>query len=191
MELSGEEKRIQALFHEMKLEDSGFTPSFARIWNTAQAGFDLAELRLARPQNPLTLLRLITAVFVISFVLTAVALWARHSQINEPSKDPVAGQLPSNPVVAPERSAARENVASSSGGTRLNRRTSKAGVRRLVNANTRVLTTTARAAHGSALSNWQSPTAALLRLPGDELLRNLPELNQSTEELQRFLSNLN
>lgn len=194
MKSIGEEKRIQALFHEMKLEDSGFTPSFAPTWNIAQAEFDRVNLGLARRQNPVNSLRLVTAILVISFVLTSLALWPRNSQINQPAATPsdhIAGQVPSDLVPSPERPAIAHNVASSPGGSRINRRSRKAVVRRFVNADRRVSASTARVAHKSALSSWQSPTATLLRLPGDELLRSLPELNQSTQELQRFLSSLN
>jgi len=38
-----------------------------------------------------------------------------------------------------------------------------------------------------AISSWQSPTTALLRSPGDEVLTSLPQLNQSANELKSFL----
>jgi hypothetical protein len=41
----------------------------------------------------------------------------------------------------------------------------------------------------NGLSEWQSPTAKLLRSAGDELLRFLPQINESAEEMKKFLSN--
>jgi hypothetical protein len=36
MELVGEEKKIQALFSELRLADEQAAPSFAGVWNRAQ-----------------------------------------------------------------------------------------------------------------------------------------------------------
>jgi hypothetical protein len=40
-----------------------------------------------------------------------------------------------------------------------------------------------------AIESWQSPTAALLDSSSDELLKSLPQLNQSVDELKSFLPN--
>jgi hypothetical protein len=39
------------------------------------------------------------------------------------------------------------------------------------------------------LSQWQSPTAKLLRSAGDELLWFVPPMNESAEEMKKFLAN--
>ena len=38
MELSGEEKKLQALFSELKTADEETAPRFARVWNRATRG---------------------------------------------------------------------------------------------------------------------------------------------------------
>jgi len=38
-----------------------------------------------------------------------------------------------------------------------------------------------------AIESWQSPTATLLDSSSDELLKSLPQLNQSVDELKSFL----
>lgn len=47
----------------------------------------------------------------------------------------------------------------------------------------------ARSVKQNGLSKWQSPTAKLLRSAGDELLRLVPQMNESAEEMKKFLSN--
>jgi hypothetical protein len=42
------------------------------------------------------------------------------------------------------------------------------------------------AREAQTLASWQSPTAALLDSPSDELLKSLP-LNQTVDELKSFL----
>jgi len=38
-----------------------------------------------------------------------------------------------------------------------------------------------------AIESWQSPTATLLESPSDALLKSMPQLNQSGDELKSFL----
>jgi len=38
-----------------------------------------------------------------------------------------------------------------------------------------------------AIESWQSPTATLLDSSSDELLKSLPQLNQTVDELKSFL----
>jgi hypothetical protein len=38
-----------------------------------------------------------------------------------------------------------------------------------------------------AITSWQSPTAALLSSPNDEIFTSLPQLNQSASDLKSFL----
>src|SRR5262249_10233037 len=39
-----------------------------------------------------------------------------------------------------------------------------------------------------AISNWQSPTTALLRSPSDEMFTSLPQLDENASELKSFLT---
>jgi hypothetical protein len=38
-----------------------------------------------------------------------------------------------------------------------------------------------------AIESWESPTSSLLSSPSDEVLKSVPQLNQSAEELKSFL----
>jgi hypothetical protein len=43
--------------------------------------------------------------------------------------------------------------------------------------------------NAAAVLSWQSPTAMLMRSPADDVLRSLPQLNLSANELKLFLPN--
>src|SRR5439155_8713632 len=65
-------------------------------------------------------------------------------------------------------------------------RTLKLAARRqavLVVANKRALR------DAKAIESWQSPTATLLDSSSDEILKSLPQLNQSVNEFKSFLPN--
>jgi len=42
------------------------------------------------------------------------------------------------------------------------------------------------ASDAKAIESWQSPTATLLDSSSDELLKSLPQLNQTVDELNHF-----
>src|SRR5258707_15896068 len=72
MELVGEEKRIQALFSEARLADEQTTPSFAGVWNRAQA-------RTTRTQRAFNL-SFVMATALLVCALVSLAWWVKHSQ---------------------------------------------------------------------------------------------------------------
>jgi hypothetical protein len=70
MELGGTEKRIQALFSELLLEDRSRVPRFEKLWTQTTA----------RPA-PLFRRLLMTAAVVVVVAATSFALWSRQSQV--------------------------------------------------------------------------------------------------------------
>ena len=48
MELVGEEKRIQALFSELRAEDESVTQRFATVWNRAEAQASAVRIQPSR-----------------------------------------------------------------------------------------------------------------------------------------------
>src|SRR6266542_6886588 len=82
MALAGNEKKIQALFRELKLADERVAPEFIRVWNRAQA---------TNPGSP--------RVFKISFAmgmaliviaLCSLVLWSRNWQRSQQPGSSVA-----------------------------------------------------------------------------------------------------
>lgn len=175
MELVGE-KRIQALFSEQRLADEQTLPSFAAVWNRAQA-------KTCRPQRALNL-SFVAATALLVCALVSLALWSRQWQRNENA----LVSVPPTPTAGPVRVAAGtkdpepkrwEQPRSSS-----KSRASKLAARRQA----LLLAANRKATHeAKTLASWESPTATLLDSPSDELLKSLPQLNQTVDELKSFL----
>lgn len=178
MELVGDEKRIQALFSELKLADAYNTPSFAGVWNRAQS-------KTIRKQRAFSLSFVAaTALLVCAFV--SLAWWSKHWQRN-PSVDatapraaatvPVRVRVEHEAVNLPKPVPKGDNPGTKS-------RLLKLAVRRaalLAAANRRA------GREAKTIASWQSPTATLLDSHSDELLKSVPQLNQTVYELKSFL----
>jgi hypothetical protein len=190
MKLSGEEKRIQALFHELKSEEDVIAPSFGRTWNTAQARFDRARSSLALLNAFPKLPRLLTAVVIVAFFVAAIVLWSGYLRPSQQPQERLAKQLPNdsgqtvNPP--PEEIKNGSRITKSEKPNR-----SVAGSRRFKPAGPALAASGLPRVKEGELSRWRSPTTGLLRFPGDELLRSAPAVIQSSPELRTFLSHTN
>lgn len=165
MEFSGDEKRIQALFSELSLENQTRTPRFEKLWLRAEAN--------APARAPLATRLVLVAILVIvvmSFV--AARTWLSSSQTEN------TANIPSQiiPTTSAPRVQQPEQLLSA---------TSKNSVRprRLI----RHQTERATIRQAEMLSNWQSPTNTLLNSPTASVLSSLPQLNQSAKDLEQFL----
>jgi hypothetical protein len=179
MELIGEENKIRALFSEGRLVDEQITPSFAAGWNRAQS-------KTLRPRRAFNL-SFVAATVLLVCSLISLAWWASRSQ---PSDDnaTVANVPPVTTVgpkiVAPPRVPGVEGFRPSPARLSNRSRAVKLATRReasLVAANRKA------ASEAKAIASWQSPTATLLDSSSDELIKSLPQLNQSSDELKSFL----
>jgi hypothetical protein len=182
MESSGEEKKIQALFSELKTADEQIAPVFARTWNRAQ----IVPRRMRVFGFALTGVAMLLLGALVSF-----ALWSRYSAGPLPTNVTIAypprvvNPSPPHPVInatptwdTHKPAPPRRNVAKSP-------RQSSAARRDAVElADNRKL-----AQNAKAISNWQSPTANLLTSSSDELFSSLPQLNENASELKSFLPN--
>lgn len=92
MELVGEQKRIQALFSELRLADEQTVPRFAAVWNRAEA-------RTVRPARAFNL-SFVAATALLICVLVSLALWSKYSQGNAP-QSAAAGTGIATPAVRP------------------------------------------------------------------------------------------
>lgn len=177
MELVGE-KKIQALFSELRLADEQTLPSFTATWNRAEA-------KTIRPQRAFKL-SFVAATALLVCALVSLALWSRQWQPRHdasvsvppaPKAAPIQVVVGNDEVTLP--AVAKESSASSS-----KSRAARLAARRqsMILAANRKATREAQ-----TLASWQSPTAALLESPTDELLKSLPQLNQTVDELKSFL----
>jgi hypothetical protein len=177
MELVGE-KKIQALFSEQRVADEQTVPSFAGGWNRAQS-------KTLRPQRAFNL-SFVAATALLMCALVSLALWSRQWQRNRDalvSVPPVSTAGPAQVLVGINEGNPPTPVQKVTGSSSKSRALKLAARRRalLVAANR-------RATHeAKALASWESPTATLLDSSTDELLKSLPQLNQSVDELKSFL----
>jgi type VI protein secretion system component VasF len=176
MELSGEEKKLQALFSQLKGADEQATPHFGATWNRAQ----IAPHRI-RVFNP----AFVAAALLLVFGVVAFAVWSRYSRAT-PAPPPVIATAPQNPAPGTEASLipTKETPAPKPKNAVIASRRSNATSHRnaMLAAADRKLQKDAK-----SISSWQSPTSALLDSPSDEIFSSLPELNQSATQLKSFL----
>jgi hypothetical protein len=180
MELVGDEKRIQALFRELKLEDECSAPRFSAVWNHAPA-------TAIQPPRTFRLSFAIAAVLLAGTVFS-LALWSRRWQQTQPANgvatlSPIPKAAPASTAVSPEPNhvgsvAPLHRVSSKS-------RTLKLAARRQAE----LLARNALVRDAVVISSWQSPTTTLLRSPADEMLTSLPPLDENANELKSFLPN--
>jgi hypothetical protein len=192
MESVGNEKRIQALFREMKLADERLAPEFIKVWNRAQA---------PSPGSP--------RVFKISFAvataallvitLSALVLWSRNEQPGDQVDPKVAteltppGSMPGStpaphqatPATSPSTRPVRSVVVQSPVRVKSNQWPPKLAARRKADLEAR----NAVIREAVSISSWQSPTATLMQSPADHVLTSLPQLDRSLNELKTFLPN--
>ena len=175
MELSGEEKKIQALFSELKATEEQSAPRFAGIWNRAQL-----KPRRAWAFNP----AFVAAAVLVSCAVVSLAVWSRYRQPapTAPVAQVEAPPAPKDSAVSPtpnQTEAAPTTVPKG----KFNPRKQPALRRNSIQlASTRKLTRDAK-----AISDWQSPTSALLSSSSDELFSSLPQLKENASGLNSFL----
>ena len=157
MELGGTEKRIQALFSELSLEDRTHVPLFERLWTMRVEKTTPAPWRSWAAT---------AAGFVIAAVIS-FALWSRQSQtvlniaaleISTPASPQLAAFVePARPHQPRKKRIVRQRQPDS------------------------VLS------EAALLSRWQSPTQNFMQSPSSVSFNSLPQLNQSAKDLESFL----
>lgn len=167
MNPNGDGKRIQQLFREMRQDEERRTPDFASVLTRASSG-------TARSRSVISYLRLAAGVATI-----CAALLIAMSIITRPSK-PQGAATPDDQAAA---RAAEPSVSPSlkrSEGVKVGPR--PAAVKRARPQRPQRQTEIAM----KSLFAWQSPTASLLKIPDDELLRSLPRLGESLQTIKSF-----
>jgi hypothetical protein len=180
MELAGNEKRIQALFRELKCADESVAPQFSRMWNRAQ--------EIPPASSSVFKLSFALAMSLAVIVLCSLVLWSRNwerIQMTTPNVVSVSQQPGSRPALFPVAPKSTQLAIAGSGHrSKPNRSVRKlaAGHRLDSNANAVIPETV-------AISRWQSPTAMLLQSPADDMLMSLPQLDLAVKDLKMFLPN--
>jgi hypothetical protein len=185
MELVGDEKKIQALFSELRLADEQAAPSFVGLWNRAQ-------LRPRTRVSPLGF-SFAAAAFAVFVAVVGLALWSSSRQQTAQPNHTVAA-APATLPVAPGSTTSEEQsrVPPTKEPAKEQPRVSRNARAARFAARQKAELLAARRAEirdATAISSWQSPTATLLSSQNDALLNSLPQLNESVKELKSFLPN--
>jgi hypothetical protein len=154
----------------MGRDDQRRAPQFASVLVAARSG-------MSRSQNRTRSLRFVMAVAMLCAVLLiAMAIIMRPSKPQGPARDDQA-TAPSVPPEAPPGIAPKQPGVGAPG----------VEPGRVVIKHARHHRTTEQLAIAmNSLFAWQSPTASLLKTPGDELLRSLPRLGESLQTIKSF-----
>lgn len=165
MESVGNEKRIQALYSELRLENQTRAPQFDRLWSRAQVNETTAVRNLGAPMA--LLIAFSVAVIVCSFAAWA---WYRSTASEAPN---IVVQLPEPAIAEPVKNLTPLPTAAPPRPGKITRR------REAARWNTSAI---------AMLSSWQSPTQRFMDSPTELVPTALPQLNQSVKDLESFLS---
>jgi hypothetical protein len=177
----GDEKKIQALFSELRFADEQTAPSFAAAWHRAHS-------RSLKPRRAFNLSFAVATALLIC-TLASLVVWSMYSRpaatatayaTLSPTSDSFAPRAEKSPIVALGFEPTK--IVHPPIKKRVTKTVSQRHV--LEVAALRQLTNKAK-----ALENWQSPTADLLSSPSDGLFKSLPQLNENANELKSFLPN--
>ena len=180
MQTIGDERNIQTLFRELRLEDERVAPRFSVVWNSAQTR--------TRPRLAFKL-QFVAATIVLIVSLVSLALWLRGRQ-KKPHQENAALVPPSASTsysTAPRTSRHEPNQLAPS---RANYRVVEMRRARILAGRRRAELLALREAeirNAAAVSSWQSPTAMLMQSPADDVLTSIPQLYRSVTELNLFL----
>lgn len=173
MQLGWEEKRIQALFSDLRLADSQIASRFATTWNRA-----LEAPRRMRAFNA----AFVAATALLVCALVSLAVWSKYSRRTE---QPVVKVLAPNPTptlpLVVKTGVSEAIPKPESDLVKKRSRTIRLAAQR------KALLVAKLTREARAITSWQSPTSALLSSPSDEVFSSLPQLNQSAIDLRSFL----
>jgi len=177
MESIGDEKRIRALFSEVRLADEQGAPSFIATWHRARS-------RATRPRRAFKF-SIVTVTALLIFAIAGLAVWSRYSQLSETKYSAIA-TIPASSFAPP---ASRTEIVVDT------RREIKPSVttsrpRPATRRNAMTLAANRKAEQqAKELAGWQSPTSSLLASPSDGLFKSLPQLNENANDMKSFLPN--
>jgi hypothetical protein len=173
MQLSGEEKRIQALFSELRFDDERSAPRFNALVNRGMTA-------RVRPRGPFKL-TLASAVVVI--VTIAAILWSLEARLRQATAPALVA---SNSSTTKTDSLAVTSKPSDQ--TIATLKPSRNHGSKLPRVNRAQLLANKKAVEDAqAISKWASPTAILLSSSTGEVLTSLPQLNEKANQLKSFL----
>jgi hypothetical protein len=162
-----EEERIRKLFQQLREEDERHAPSFAHDWDVALSRQDMPRRRLVVWQ--------LTACAAALIVLGA-GWWMFSGQLTmrQAPIEIVRPELPAHAATPP--TPLSPSPASLKNPPAITRR-QRPSVRPQPPA--------------ILISQWRSPTQSLLQIPGEELFKRVPRLDESLVNIKAIIPNVN
>jgi hypothetical protein len=177
MESIGDEKRIRALFSEVRFADEQAASGFTATWHRAQS-------RALRPRRAFNL-SLVTATALLILALGGLAVWSRYTQPGDMKTVAATAAANFSVKISTQLDEPRADAGISNPAVNAPRR-----LRRPVHSQALTVAKNRQAEQqAKQLANWQSPTSSLLASPSDNLFKSLPQLNENANEMKSFLPN--
>lgn len=173
MNLNGEEKRIRQLFRELSCDEQRRAPEFAGV-------IEAANSRTAGSRHWTRSFALASTVAALCVgMLIAVSFAVRQSKRHSKPEAPAAPReaAVSRQPTEPTGNVTAPRVADTPGTTE--RRTI---IRRIP----RRRTSDELTIRMKSLYAWRSPTASLLKAPGEDIFKSLPRLGESLQSIKSF-----
>lgn len=167
MNRNGDDERIQQLFHELRSEDQCHTPQFGAVLTAARN-------RTKGSNTPSWSMKLAAAAVLCVLVLITIRVSTpvrrQEEQLGpDSSQSPIASTDTTTSAVSKlPQSATTQGYPTIRRQTRPKHFSSSLAIAM------------------KSLSSWQSPTAALLQTPQDEMLNTLPRLGESLRTIKSF-----
>jgi hypothetical protein len=176
MEIVGNDKRIRALFSELKVADSQAAPSFTAVWHRAEA-------RSIKPRRTFNVsLAAVTAMLALT--LGSLAVWSVYLNRSNARHEVFAELKATDRLV--EIGTSAEVTTTTAGANQPLRRPIRSRANRSFERNDSIIARNNKT-KSTTIDSWKSPTAALLTSPADDLFKSLPQLNENANELKSFL----
>ena len=181
MEGVGDEKRIQALFSELAVQDQFRAPRFERLWSRA-------EIKRSTPARYFSKARVAIVVTVV-MIVAAIALTA-WSWFSAQTKSSLHNAV-NVPTIIPRSAPGVRDTGDTSGANNSDSATLAVDRPRShpprKKRSLKFRVTDSAVTDAALLSRWQSPTDILMQSPASVVWNSLPQLNESAEELKQFL----
>ena len=176
MALTGDEKRIRALFSELALQDQTAAPAFVELWQNAASKKPAPVRGFSGP------LVVVTAALLIVATSWAAWSWYRSTRSSYEQVVNSAPQIVSPPPLHVSPPALQQVTQQPKQLMAIVKpRPSRPNKRRLHQPEHPAIT------EAALLSSWQSPTKIFMQSPTAVNFSSLPQLNQSVKELKQFL----
>jgi hypothetical protein len=166
-----EENRIKELFHELKLEEEGRAPAFARV-------MEAARLRAVETRQPLRVLTIAVATALLVLAISSLLVIKQLSPKTAPVERAEAQEPPAESVPPAVITDVPDKNESLNNNEAMDKNKAPKPARRRVTRRPRQAAT--------LISGWRSPTDFLLNTSGQQLLRATPRLGESIVNIEGF-----